>query len=83
MRKVKGFSYDPVKDQDVMSFLSKQTNQSQYMWDLVRKDMSNNDLESIIKKHIEIYLSKIDLSQSSYSSIEIDEDSVIDILKIT
>lgn len=62
MRKTKGFSYNPEKDNDVINHIDIQQNGSQYIWNLVRKDMEQNDIEIIIKKQIEKYLQGLDLS---------------------
>lgn len=60
MRRTKGFSYDPKNDNDVIEHIKKQPNGSRYIWDLVRKDIKNNNIESIIKRHIEKYLKDIE-----------------------
>jgi hypothetical protein len=56
MTKVKGFTYDPVADKDVIDHIDAQGNGSRYVWDLVRKDMENNNLETIVQRLLNKYL---------------------------
>lgn len=58
MNKVKGFSYDPEKDRDVIEHIDKQPNKSQYIWELVRRDIKkeNNKIEDLVRKYIEKHL---------------------------
>lgn len=79
MRKVKGFSYDTEKDKDVIDHVDKQPNGSQYVWELVRKDIKGSDLETIVKGIIEKYLKEINLSASKEP---IDADEIRNILNI-
>jgi len=81
MRKTKGFSYDPKKDWDVINHINKQPNGSQYVWNLVRKDMQENDIEEIIKKQIEKYLQEINLPAGT-KSINISKTDIEDILNL-
>lgn len=84
MRRTKGFSYDPEKDQDVIDHITKQLNGSQYIWTLVRKDMHENDIEEIIEQKIKKYLQNMDLSTGSKekNSIDIDENDILNILNL-
>jgi len=62
VRKVKGFSYDPIEDKDVIEHLNKQQNSSVYIKELIRKDMKNNSIEEIVRQQIEKYLQEHDIS---------------------
>jgi len=81
MRKTKGFSYDPIKDKDVINHIDKQPNGSQYIWGLVRKDMRKNDFEEIIKRQIEKYLQERNLI-AGINKIEINKNDIEDILNL-
>ena len=54
MKKVKGFSYDTEIDKDVIEHIEKQPHQSNYIWSLVRADMSrsNSDMEHLVRKYV-------------------------------
>lgn len=84
MRKTKGFSYDPIKDKDIIDFLDKQPNFSQYLKDLVRKDMKGSDIVEIVNRQIEKYLQKYDYSKITNSnySMDINIDNINSILNI-
>ena len=83
MRKIKGFSYNPNKDNDVIMHIDKQGNGSKYVWELVRKDMRSQSIETIVKKYVEEYLRNIELpSKASKQIIDIDTEEIKNILKI-
>lgn len=81
MRKTKGFSYDPIRDKDVINHIDKQPNGSQYIWSLVRKDMKENDFEELIKKQIQKYLQERNLV-TGINTISIDKNDIEDILNL-
>jgi len=81
MRKTKGFSYDPEKDRDIINHINKQPNGSQYIWELVRKDMNSNSIEEIVKQQIEKYLHGINIP-AGIKSIDIDKNDIKDILDL-
>lgn len=56
MNKTKGFNYNIAKHKHIIKHIEKQPNQSQYIWDLVEKDMKDTDLEEIIKRNVDKYL---------------------------
>lgn len=83
MRKTKGFSYDPKKDKDVIDHIGNQPNGSQYVWELVRKDMKENNIETIIKNQIEKYLKDMKLPpRESQEIMDIDTEEIKNILEI-
>lgn len=83
MRKTKGFSYDPEKDMDVIKHINKQQNGSQYIWDLVRKDMKSqeNNIEHIVKKYIEKYLKNFEIKKRE-DTADIDVAGVMEIINM-
>lgn len=83
MRRTKGFSYDPEKDFDVMQHIAGQQNGSQYIWDLVRRDMSENSIEEMVRKQIEKYLQGMDLSAGKEKdAMDIDANDIKNILDL-
>lgn len=59
MKKVKGFSYDTIKDKDVIDHIDKQGNGSQFIWDLVKKDMKGSDMQELVRKAVDEYLEEV------------------------
>lgn len=83
MRKTKGFSYDPETDKDVMEHIDKQQNGSQYVWDLVRRDIKENDIEEVIRRQIEKYLQGLELTAGyKKDSVDIDESELKNIMNL-
>lgn len=83
MTKVKGFGYHVIDDADVIAHIDKQPNKSRYIWDLVRKDMSElDDIDIKIKKCIEKYLSSYEIKLKDKKEVEINEDVIFDILNL-
>lgn len=81
MRKVKGFSYDPVEDKDVIEHLNKQQNSSVYIKELIRKDMQNNSIEEIVRQQIEKYLQELDISAGAKGNgLSMDAEEIRNIL---
>jgi hypothetical protein len=79
--KTKGFCYDPVKDKAVIDHIDSQQNGSQYIWELVRKDMTENNIEEVVRKQIEKYLQGLELSTgNNKKTIDINENDIKDIL---
>lgn len=62
MRKIKGFSYDPKKDRDLIRHVDKQPNKSRYIWNLVKMDMErkNKRVEKLVVKYLKKYLEQRD-----------------------
>lgn len=83
MRKTKGFAYDPENDKDIIDHIDNQPNRSQYIRELIRKDMKDNSIESIIQKCIERYLQNskaaADLLQQSTNIDANDIQSILDL----
>lgn len=77
MRKIKGFSYDPIKDKKIIEYIKKQQNQSKYILNLVNQDMNKDtkDIKLIVKQCIEEYLSnnkkgkKVSISMNEVNSL--------------
>jgi hypothetical protein len=83
VRKTKGFSYDPDKDKDIIDHIDSQQNGSQYIWNLVKADMSENDIESIVKRHIEKYLQGYELQVGKENrTIDVDINEISNILNL-
>jgi hypothetical protein len=83
VRKTKGFSYDPEKDQDVMQRIADQQNGSQYIWELVRKDMKVNSIEDMIQRQIEKYLQGMSfLAGKEKIAMDIDANDIKNILDL-
>lgn len=89
MRRTKGFSYDIDKDKDVINHIDEQQNGSQYIWQLVRKDMKETNIIDVINNQIEKYLrnSEIKYSEikckkdfSTTTELDINEDEIKNIL---
>lgn len=59
MKKVKGFSYDTVKDKDVIHHINNQGNGSQYIWSLVREDMKDSNMQELVRKAVDDYLEEV------------------------
>ena len=58
-RKIKGFSFDPVRDKDVIEHLGKQQNGSKYILGLINKDMQTEGLtEVLVREYVEKYMKK-------------------------
>lgn len=53
MNKVKGFNFDTIKDKIVLQHIEAQGNQSQYIKELVKKDLENENMEELVKIHVE------------------------------
>lgn len=82
MRKTKGFSYDPAKDKDVMEHI-RRNGGSQYVWELVRKDMKANSIEDLIRRQIEKYLQGMNrLAGKEKIVMDIDETDIKNILDL-
>jgi len=81
MRKIKGFSYDPEKEKDIVEYINSKANGSQYIWSLVRKDMSNQEdhIENLVKRYIDKHLKGVDRTEDKNV---IDVKDVNDILSI-
>lgn len=83
MKKVKGFSYDPVKDKDVINHLNTLPNFSYYILDLIRKDMRKESIDAIIEKKIQKYLEGMEMQKKEMSTnMNIDKDSLLEILEL-
>lgn len=84
MNKTKGFNYDTEKDMDVIRHIAKQPNQSQYILDLVRKDMANkNSFENTIEKYvIKILRDKNIKVTENNSEIKINKKDINQLLNI-
>jgi hypothetical protein len=83
MRKTKGFSYDPETDQDVIIHIDEQQNGSQYIWSLVRADMSENSIENIVKRQIEKYLQDHEITAGTINKdIKLDTNEIKNILSL-
>lgn len=59
MKKVKGFSYDTIKDKDVIEQIDKQGNGSQYIKDLIREDMKGSNIQELVRKAVDEYLEEV------------------------
>lgn len=59
MRKVKGISYNPIKDKEVMDHIDKQQNGSRYILNLVKKDMEVSNIDDYIKEQVDKHLKEI------------------------
>lgn len=83
-RRVKGFSYDPIKDREVINHIDKQQNGSQYIWQLVRKDMKDTNIIDVINNQIEKYLKNSEIrckkEPSTTAELDINEDEIKNIL---
>jgi len=83
MRKVKGFGYDPERDKDVIEHIDKQPNKSQYILNLVRKDMekNDNDLENLVRKYVEKVLKEKNI-ETDTKNIDVTKKDVMNLLNI-
>lgn len=81
MRKIKGFSYDPEKDKEVIEHINRQQNSSKYILNLVRKDMNKQEdmIEELVKKYIKKHLGKIETLQNDN---EVDIEGIMNILEM-
>lgn len=92
MKKVKGFSYDTEKDKDIIDHIDDQPNGSKYIWNLVRKDIDNNQykIKEIIKEEITKQLNNYNLESNRNRKKEtiekekntIDTQAITDILNM-
>lgn len=58
MQKVKGFTYDTERDKEVIDYIDRQGNGSKYIWSLVKKDMEENNVETIVRRILNEHLEK-------------------------
>ncbi len=56
MKKLKGFYFDIKEDKDLLEFLETKGNQTNYIKELIRKDMKNVDISEIVRKEVNKYL---------------------------
>lgn len=56
MNKTKGFNYNIEKHQHIIEYIEKQPNQSQYILNLVEKDMKGTNIQELVKKEVDKYL---------------------------
>lgn len=83
MRKIKGFSYDPEKDKDIIEHLDRQQNMSVYIKELVRKDMKNGSIEEIVRNQIEKYLQEHEITAGmKVNNVNLDADEIQNILNL-
>jgi hypothetical protein len=83
VRKTKGFSYDPEIDKDVINHIDSQQNGSQYVWGLVRADMSENSIENIVNRQIKKYLQDHEITAGSKEKdIKLDANEIKNILNL-
>lgn len=84
MKKVKGFSYDVFKEKRVIDHIDKQPNKSQYIWDLVRKDIDNekNKIENMVFNCIEKYLQNNDIKIKGKQKKNISVSEVSELINI-
>lgn len=81
MIKVKGFSYHVEKDKDVIDYIKTKPNGSRYIKDLIRKDMSKDSIEEIVKKEIEKYLKGKNIADKKVVA-NVDTQNIMDILSM-
>ena len=75
--KVKGFTYDVIKDKDVIEHLNKQQNFSVYLKELVRADMKKEDIKTIIRAEIKKALKDIEIdTKDKKQEIELDVNEI-------
>lgn len=81
MKRVKGFHFNIIEDKDVIEYIEKQPNQSNYIKGLVRKDIQGSSIEEIVRQQIEKYLEGIEL-KTKEKSVRIDTEEVLNILNL-
>ena len=66
MKRVKGFNFDTVDDKGIIEHIEKQGNQSNYIKELVKKDMKGSDMQELVRKAVDEYLEEVARSIKDY-----------------
>lgn len=88
MRKVESFSVDTEKDSDIINFLQRVSNKSQYIKELIRADIGNEssfselqieEIKDIVSEMLKEYVANGSIKELSADEDNMDEDAVNEI----
>lgn len=88
MRKVESFSVDTEKDSDIINFLQRVSNKSQYIKELIRADIGNEssfselqleEIKSIVGEMLKEYVANGSIKELAADEDNMDEDAVNEI----
>ena len=65
----KGFSYDPIYEKEVIEYIDRQRNKSQYIWNLVREDMEKAKTAKTVETVEKAKITEINIDDDILNSI--------------
>lgn len=88
MRKVESFSVDTEKDSDIINFLQRVSNKSQYIKELIRADIGNasnfnyvqiEEIKSIVAEMLKEYVANGSIKELAADDDSMDKDAINEI----